>query len=238
MKRATSAIDERDGVFSNLTVNRSGSRYLFDANASHIGYAIRSTRHLLGPKVTFGFQWVSLPLNFGYITRTPFATNGTTLTLDDNIQRAVQGRQTPPTMARWSAPCAPALHQPRAPPPRKRLKRRRRRPAITRWRTPSTCATAATPRSFGLTYAATTSVDIDAGFTTAKRDGAQPWGASFAFNDAVEVPLPSTSGPTTQAWGLVVEHQVDVPRRMGRIVVHQRVRESRVGQPDPHHRFQ
>ena len=30
--------DERDGVFSNLTVNRSGARYLFDANASHVGY--------------------------------------------------------------------------------------------------------------------------------------------------------------------------------------------------------
>src|SRR5688572_16720526 len=84
--------DERDGVFSNLTVNRSGSRYLFDANASHIGYRDQKyNATYLGPKVTFGFQWVSLPLNFSYITRTPFTTNGTTLTLDDNIQRAVQG---------------------------------------------------------------------------------------------------------------------------------------------------
>ena len=143
--------DERDGVFSNLRVNRSGSRYLFDADASHIGY--RNQKYnatYLGPKVTFGFQWVSLPLNFSYITRTPFTTNGTTLTLDDNIQRAVQG----PTNAAndgtlVGVPCAPGAPPAACSTPRKRRKRRRRRPAITRWRTPSICATAATPRSSG-----------------------------------------------------------------------------------------
>ena len=184
--------DERDGVFSNLTVNRSGSRYLFDGNASHIGYRDQKYNvNYLGPKVTFGFQWISLPLNYSYITRTPFTTNGSTLTLDDNIQRAVQG----PTNATndgtlVGVPCAPG-----APP--------------AACSNPTQAALAkATPSGYnagantfdllhrrdtaivGLNYAATRSVDIDAGFTTAKRNGTQPWGASFAFNDAVEVPLP------------------------------------------------
>jgi MtrB/PioB family decaheme-associated outer membrane protein len=184
--------DDRDGAFSSLSVNRSGSRYLFDGSASHIGYRDqRYHANYVGPKVNFGFQWVSLPTNFSFITRTPFTTNGTTLTLDDSIQRAVQG----PTNATndgtlVGVPCAPG-----AP--------------------PAACSTAAQAAqakaapsgynpvastfdlrhqrdtaAFGLNYAATKSVDLDAGFTSVGRDGAQPFGASFAFNNAVEVPLP------------------------------------------------
>ena len=184
--------DERDGVFSNLTVNRSSSRYLFDANGSHIGYRDQKyNATYLGPKVTFGFQWVSLPLNFSYITRTPFTTNGTTLTLDDSLQRSVQG----PTNATndgtlVGVPCAPGAPPATCSNPTQ---------AAQAKATPSGYNPVANTvdlrhlrdtATFGLTYAATRSVDIDAGFTTAKRDGVQPWGASFAFNNAVEVPLP------------------------------------------------
>jgi MtrB/PioB family decaheme-associated outer membrane protein len=41
-----------------------------------------------------------------------------------------------------------------------------------------------------LTYAATRALDLDAKFVSSGRDGAQPWGASFAFNNAVEIPKP------------------------------------------------
>ena len=178
-------------MFSNLTVNRSGSRYLFDANASHIGYRDQKyNASYLGPKVTFGFQWVSLPLNFSYITRTPFTTNGTTLTLDDNIQRAVQG----PTNATndgtlVGVPCAPG-----APP--------------AACSNPAQAAEAkATPsgynpvaNTFDLRHRRDTASsgdvcgDPERGHRCRLYDSEagrrQPWGASFAFNDAVEVPLP------------------------------------------------
>ena len=184
--------DERDGVFSNLIVNRSGARYLFDANASHIGYRDQKyNATYVRPRLAFGFQWVSVPLNFSYITRTPYVTSGSTLTLDDSAQRAVQG----PTNAAndgtaVGVPCAPG-----APP----ASCSNATQAAQAKATPSIYNSLANPfdlrhqrdtASFDLKYAATRAVDIDGGFTSAGRSGQQPFGASFAFNTAVEVPLP------------------------------------------------
>jgi MtrB/PioB family decaheme-associated outer membrane protein len=42
----------------------------------------------------------------------------------------------------------------------------------------------------GFSYAASRDVDVKFGVNTFQRTGTQPWGASFAFNDAVELPLP------------------------------------------------
>jgi hypothetical protein len=133
--------DTRDGVYTNLSANRLGSSYQFEANGSHIGYRDQKySVSYFGSKVTAGFNWVSLPLNFSYLTRTAFTTNGSTLTLDDAAQRAVQG----PTNATndgtaVGVPCAPG-----APPARPRRLPR----STVRWRTPSICATSVTrPRS-------------------------------------------------------------------------------------------
>jgi hypothetical protein len=41
-----------------------------------------------------------------------------------------------------------------------------------------------------LTYEASRAVDVKFSLNSYKRNGTQPWGASFAFNDAVELPLP------------------------------------------------
>jgi MtrB/PioB family decaheme-associated outer membrane protein len=184
--------DDRNGVFSGLSVNREGTSYLFDATASHIGYRDqRYSANYFGPKVTLGFQWTSLPTNFSYIVRTPFTTDGTTLALDDSAQRAVQG----PTNATndgtaVGVPCAPGA------PPASCSTAALAAQAKAR---PSVYSALANPfdlrhmrdtAAVDLRYAATTSVDIDAGFISAKRDGQQPWGASFAFNNAIELPLP------------------------------------------------
>ena len=184
--------DARDGVYTNFSANRRGSSYLFDVNASHIGYRDQKYNvNYFGSKVSVGFQWVSLPLNFSYLTRTAYTTNGTTLTLDDAAQRAVQG----PTNATndgtaVGVPCAPG-----APPASCSTTAQ----AAQAKATPSIYSALASPfdlrhqrdtASFGLTYAISRAVDIDAGFVSSKRDGQQPWGASFAFNNAVEVPLP------------------------------------------------
>ena len=44
--------------------------------------------------------------------------------------------------------------------------------------------------AFGLKYAATPNLDLNLKFATTGRTGYQPWGASFAFNNANELPLP------------------------------------------------
>ena len=184
--------DARDGVFSNFTANRQGSSYLFDASASHIGYRDQKyAANYLGSKLTVGFDWVSLPLNFSYLTRTAYTTNGTTLTLNNAARAAVQG----PTNATndgtaVGVPCAPG-----APPASCSTTAQ----AAQAKATPSIYSALANPfdlrhqrdtASVGLTYAVSKAVDLDAGFLSSKRDGQQPWGASFAFNNAVEVPLP------------------------------------------------
>ena len=183
--------DTRDGAYTSLSLNRETESYLFNASASHIGY--RDQRYAVEysrPRLNFGFNWISLPLNYSYLTRTPYTTNGATLTLPDSAQAAVQG----PTNATndgtaVGVPCAPG-----AP------------PASC---TTATVAAAKANRSiyntladpfdlrhtrhtalFGVNYAATSAVDLDARFVSSMRDGQQPWNASFAFNNAVELPQP------------------------------------------------
>ena len=102
--------DLRDGAFTSLKLGQETGRYRFDATASHIGYRDqRYDAEYLRPRLSFGFSWTSLPLNYSYLTRTPYITNGATLTLPDTAQAAVQG----PTNATndgtaVGVPCAPA----------------------------------------------------------------------------------------------------------------------------------
>jgi MtrB/PioB family decaheme-associated outer membrane protein len=184
--------DTRNGVFSGFTVERQHSTYLFNARASHVGYRDQQYAAVfLSRRLNVGFDWTSVPLNFSYLTRTAYDIADGTLTLDPNAQAAVQG----PTNAAndgtaVGVPCAPG-----APP--------------ASCSTPALAAQAKANRSIydslanqfdlrygrdiatvGVTYNATRTIDVDARFVSSGRDGLQPWGASFAFNDALEVPLP------------------------------------------------
>jgi hypothetical protein len=184
--------DDRSGLYSSLSLNRQSGSYLFDASASHIGYRDQRYRAAYkGRRLNVNFGWTSLPLNFSYITRTAYASNGSTLTLDDNAQRAVQG----PTFAPSDGTAVGVPCSPGAPP--------------AACSTPAQAAQAIANRSIynglagefdlrhrrdtaalDLTYAATKAIDVDARFASTSREGQQPWGASFAFNNAVVVPQP------------------------------------------------
>jgi MtrB/PioB family decaheme-associated outer membrane protein len=184
--------DVRDGVYSNVGLNREGRSYLFDANAYHVGY--RDQRYnvaYLGRRVNLGFQWVSLPLNYSYLTRTPFVREGGMLTLPDSAQRAVQG----PTNAAndgtaVGVPCAPGALPATCSTPALAAQAKANRSIYNTLADTFDLRHRRDTAAFGLTYAATRAIDVDAKFTSAKRQGEQPWGASFAFNDAVELPLP------------------------------------------------
>jgi hypothetical protein len=138
--------DARDGLYSSFNFRRENASSQFEANASHIGYRDQKyNATFMGPKVNAGFRWISLPLNYSYITRTPYVTNGNTLTLDDNAQRAVQG----PTNATndgtaVGVPCAPGALPAACGTPapwRKRIAR-----STTAWRRRSTCGASGTRR--------------------------------------------------------------------------------------------
>src|SRR3954469_18731505 len=101
--------DLRDGAYTNLNISRITNAFMLDASARHVGY--RDQRYDLGyvrPKFNFNFAFTGIPLNYSYITRTPYTRTNGVLTLDDNAQRAVQG----PTFATndgtaVGVPCAP-----------------------------------------------------------------------------------------------------------------------------------
>jgi len=184
--------DLRDGAYTSLSLARETGSYLYNVTASHIGY--RDQRYnvqYVRPRLTFGFNWTSLPLNYSYLTRTPYVTNGTTLTLPDNAQAAVQG----PTNATndgtaVGVPCAPG-----APPAtcgtvaqaaQAKLNRSIYDGLANPFDLRQTRHTAALAANYALTHA----VDLDAKFISSMRNGQQPWNASFAFNNAVELPQP------------------------------------------------
>ena len=67
--------DARDGVYSTFSLNRASDSYLFDANAVHVGYRDqRYAASVESRRVNAAFQWVSLPLNYSFLTRTPYAS--------------------------------------------------------------------------------------------------------------------------------------------------------------------
>ena len=184
--------DLRDGAYTSLTLRRETESYLFNGTASHIGY--RDQRYnvdYLRPRLTFGFNWTSLPLNYSYLTRTPYVTNGTTLTLPDSAQAAVQG----PTNAAADGtavgvPCAPG-----APPAGcgnvgLAAQAKLNRSIYDSLADPCDLRHTRRTAAFDAKYALTSAVDLDAKFSSSMRDGQQPWNASFAFNNAVELPQP------------------------------------------------
>jgi hypothetical protein len=103
----------RDGVYTGINLKRQNERSLFDASASHIGY--RDQRYgarFIGSRVKINFDWQSIPLNYSYLTRTPFTISGNTLTLDNSAQNPSRGRPTRRTTApRWVFPAHRALHR-------------------------------------------------------------------------------------------------------------------------------
>ena len=178
--------DTRDGLYSTFSLNREHASYVFDANAFHVGYRDQRYNALFrNRRIKFNFDWTSIPLNYSYLTRTPFDTGSEgRLALADNAQGAVQNR------IAVGVPCAPG-----APP--------------AGCGTPALAAQAKANRSiynsvanafdlrhqrdiagFSLNYQASRAVDVDGQFVTSRRDGGQPWGASFAFNNAIELVQP------------------------------------------------
>ena len=184
--------DLRDGAYTSLKLGQETGSYLFKATASHIGY--RDQRYnveYVRPRFTFGFNWTSLPLNYSYLTRTPYVTNGTTLTLPDSAQAAVQG----PTNAAADGtavgvPCAPGAPPAGCGTVALAAQAKLNRSIYDSLADPFDLRHTRHTAALAANYALTDAVDLDAKLLSSMRNGQQPWNASFAFNNAVELPQP------------------------------------------------
>jgi len=184
--------DLRDGVFTNVRVSRFTDTFQLGASAQHAGY--RDQRYDLSyirPKFNFAFDFTGIPLNYSYITRTPYTRDGGVLTLDDGAQRAVQG----PTFATndgtaVGVPCAPGAPPASCSNPSQADQAKANRSIYNNFANEFDLRHTRNIAAFGGTYNASKDIDVDASFTSTKRKGEQPWGASFAFNTAIELPKP------------------------------------------------
>ncbi len=185
--------DKQAGI--NFKWNREASNYFVKLGANNVGYDDQSFNGLVASgKVKASFEWNQTPLFYGAsdVLKTPYSTaisggtatmlldlatrqavqNGTIYTKDKNgfITAAVQS---PGAIGMVTAT---ALNS-----------------GGTLWRSLVQGLDVRSRRDeakFDVTYEASRDVDVKFSLNSFKRNGTQPWGAAFAFNDAVELPLP------------------------------------------------
>jgi MtrB/PioB family decaheme-associated outer membrane protein len=166
--------DLRDGAASLVTIEKATAASMLNASAFNIGY--RDQRYRLdftNGRSRLNANWTSVPLNYGYDTATPWvqASPGV-LTLSTAARTAVQAKVPgvvgiPTTTAQLATG---SIYAGLAQPLELQSKRDTANIAI------------------GMDSSA--ALGFNASFTTTKRGGFQPFGASFAFNNANEIPMP------------------------------------------------
>jgi hypothetical protein len=209
--------DLSDGAASRFLLNKETATYAFDATAFNIGYRDqRYSADYARRGFKFSFLWDSIPLNYSYITRTPFDVgNNGVLTLDAAARAAVQG----PTNAAndgsaVGVPCAPgALPATCNNPTNADLAKANRSIYNTLTGEAFELRVRRDTAAVGGTYQASEEVAVHVGFTTTDRSGEMPWGASFAFNNGIELPLPLDQRTNDLSAGI----EWSAPRGMFRI---------------------
>jgi MtrB/PioB family decaheme-associated outer membrane protein len=160
--------DLRDGVIlTNARFGREdpGGSWLYHLKADNVGYRDQrySGVYERTGRLVITGLWDEIPQFYSVDTKTPYTGSGGTLLLDDATQRSIQSNSAL-GLSPW-IPLAPQFD----------LRERR------------------DIGSFNVVATPTPKIDVTASFTTQKHSGELPWGASFGFNNDVEVPLPYDS---------------------------------------------
>ncbi len=185
--------DKQAGV--NFKWNREAPNWFASLKATNVGYNNQDfAAQFANSKVKASFEWNQTPLFYGAsdILKSPYQTNITgdtaTLTLDQATRQAIQNGTTYTTdkngFITGATQSANALGV---------VVAANQIAGGTLWRNVATGLDVKSRRDdakFNLVYEASRNVDINIGVNSYKRNGTQPWGASFSFNDAVELPLP------------------------------------------------
>ncbi len=166
--------DLRPGVFSDISLGKKTAAYEFGARAEKIGYRDqRYTGEYRSSKLRLTGAFDSIPLNYSYQTSTPWV-QGTTgvFTLDAaaraQVQAKVAGVVGVPSSAAQLA--TPSIYRALA--------------------TPFDLQSKRETASGGAAYDVTPSTGFNLSITSTKKSGQQPYGASFAFNNANELAIP------------------------------------------------
>ncbi|MGE3275325.1 MAG: MtrB/PioB family outer membrane beta-barrel protein [Vicinamibacterales bacterium] len=164
--------DLQNGVASSFSFAKNTDRYLFDAAAENIGYTDqRYSVNYKDARSTFGFAWDSTPLNYSYLTITPWVSNGNgDFTLDPALRLLVQNGQAIGVPANAAQARTGSIYQ-----------------TIAR---PFDMVSRRDTAGFEYAYNATQALGFNVKFSTTKKSGEMPWAASFAFNNANELALP------------------------------------------------
>ena len=163
--------DLRSGSWSRLTFDKTSDSYLFGAKAQNIGY--RDQNFLAsyeGGKGWLNGSFVSIPQNYSYISRTPWIEQSPGhLTLDIAERTLVQSGAVVGIPMNAAQLNTPSIYR-----------------AIA---SPFALQHLRQTGAFDGVYEFNRDTSLTGGFSSAARKGHQPWGASFAFNVANEVPL-------------------------------------------------
>lgn len=178
--------DLRDGAATRFRFGKETDRYVFDASALNAGY--HDQQYKVGydrDRLQTAFTWDSIPLNFSYLSQTPYTVgdNGV-LTLDRALRQQVEAKTA------VGVPCAPGAAPAACSNPTNATQALTNRSIYVNSATGYDLQQRRDTAAFAMKYLATPRLGFNVGFTSAKKSGSQPWGAAFAFNDAIELPLP------------------------------------------------
>lgn len=173
--------DLRSGANVNLLFNKETETYTFDVVATNIGY--RDNRYSVNfnsKRLKASFMFDSIPLNYSYDAKTPYQCSAGNCTLDAGLRSQVQA----------SRGAGPSFSNPAG--------------VVGVPQTVAQLATGSLYNSIAqqfdlqsrrdtiaadLRYSATDNLDLLFDVNSYKRSGNMPWGASFAFNNGVELPI-------------------------------------------------
>jgi len=166
--------DLRSGVFSRIVLGDENERRRVAVRVENAGYrdGFYGAEYNAGRTRVAG-SFDSIPLNYSYLTMTPWTETATgVFELDDTIQGLVQNRTPgvvgiPTTVAQLATP---SLYRINA----RQFDLRSRRDTIA--------------ASVGHDF--TPALGLSVSVSSYKRGGSQPFGMSFAFNNANELPIP------------------------------------------------
>ncbi len=166
--------DLRDGVTSKMEWSKESEKSEYSFSAANVGYHDQQygLDYNQYGKLKLSAMWNSIPLNYAYNTRTPWKYQGNNVwSLDAAARTSVQNKaagvlgiaNTAATNAQTSIYRGLATVFPM----------QARRDVL----------------SLGMKYRLNEMAGLDVAFTTTKKGGNQPFGASFAFNDGNELPM-------------------------------------------------
>ena len=166
--------DLRSGASTQISLGKATDQYMWTFKADNIGYHDqRYVASYTGGKAKVTGSWDSIPLNYSYLTSTPWVETSTgVFSLDAAARTAVQNKVAgvvgvPQNVAQLAAG---SIFTPLAKP--FDLQSRRDTAAAS------------------LFYNATNDLGFNLSFSSAKKSGRQPYGMSFSFNNANELPMP------------------------------------------------